>query len=451
MDIKTARPSVSFRLVSNSDPEWDAARRPWNLAAGQRPRLVAFPRNAAEVMEVVELARELGLRLAPQGTGHGAAPLGEIRDCMLVNTSGLQDVEIDADRKRARIGAGVQWARIQAAAAEHGLAGLAGSSPDVGALGYSLGGGLGWLGRRYGLACNSILAADVVTADGQLLQVDADHEPDLFWALRGGGGGLGIVTALELALHPVSALYAGDLFWPMERAGEILKAWRSWAAGLPDTVTSVGRLLNLPPIPQIPEPLRGRSFAVVEAACLTSEADGIEIVKPLRDLGPEMDTFTMMPPTSLGALHMDPPEPSPAFVDSALLRELTPEAIDALTGVAGPGSGSPLLSVELRHLGGALGTAAPGSGALGALEGEFLLGIVSLAMNAEMAAAAGERAGLVLGTMKPWSAARNFLNFAEHAPTPDLFPPDVIDRLRRVKARYDPADRVQAAHPIGAR
>jgi hypothetical protein len=451
MDIKTARPNVSFRLVSNSDPDWDAARRPWNLAADQQPRMVAFPNSAAEVMEVVELARELGLRLAPQGTGHGAAPLGQIRDCMLVNTSGLQDLDIDPARKRVRIGAGVQWARVQAAAAEHGLAGLAGSSPDVGVVGYSLGGGLGWLGRRYGLACNSILAADIVTADGRLLQIDGEHEPELFWALRGGGGGLGIVTALELALHPAPELYAGDLFWPMEQAGEILKAWRTWAADLPDTVTSVGRLLNLPPIPQIPEQFRGRSFVLVEAACLASEADGAEIMRPLRDLGPEMDTFTMMPPTGLGALHMDPPDPSPAFIDSVLLADLTTDAIDALATVAGPGSGSPLLSVELRHLGGALGTAASGSGALGALDGEFLLGIVSLAMNEQMAAAAAERSAMVLSAMKPWASARNYYNFAEHSTLTDLFPADVCDRLRHVKARHDPEDRVQSTHPITAR
>jgi hypothetical protein len=451
MDIKTTRPGLSFRVVSGSDEGWDAARRPWNLAADQRPRIVAFPTTAAQVVEVADLARELGLRLAPQGTGHGAKALGSLEDCLLVNTSGLQDLEIDPTLRRARIGAGVQWARVQAAAAEHGLAGLAGSSPDVGVVGYSLGGGVGWLGRRFGLACNSIVGADVVTADGRLVRADADHEPDLFWALRGGGGGLGIVTALEFSLHPVRELYAGDLFWPMERASEVLTAWRRWSAGLPDTVTSVGRLLNLPPLPQIPEPFRGRSLVLVEAACIAGEAEGAEIMRPLRELAPEMDTFAMMPPTGLAALHMDPADPSPAFVDGVLLARLPDAGIEALLAVAGPGSGSPLLSVELRQLGGALATPPPGAGALAALEGEVLLGIVSLVENEDMARAVEGRAARVTSAMAPWRAARDYLNYAERSELPTLLAPEVCERLGRVKASYDPDDGIVSGHPIARR
>jgi FAD/FMN-containing dehydrogenase len=451
MDIETIRPKLSFRLLSDTDAAWDAARRPWNLAVDQRPRMVAFPETAAQVMEVAGIARELGLRLAPQGTGHGAGALASLEGCLLVNMSELQDLEVDPAAGRIRIGAGVPWARVQAAAAEHGLAGLAGSAPDVGVVGYSLGGGLGWLGRRYGLACNGIVGADVVTADGRLLRVDAEREPDLFWALRGGGGGLGIVTAMEFTLHPVRELYAGDLFWPMERAPQVLRAWRDWAAGLPDTVTSVGRLLNLPPIPQIPEPLRGRSFVLVEAACIGTETEGIELLRPLRDLGPEIDTFATMPPTGLGALHMDPPDPSPAFVDGALIASLPDAALDALLGVAGPGSGSPLLSVELRQLGGALARVAPGSGALASLDGEFLLGIVSLVMNEGMAAAAARHAGSVMAAMRDWRAPRDYLNFAERADVTTLLTPEACERLRRVKARYDPEDRIVSGHPIAPR
>lgn len=441
---------VSFRVVSDSDEGWDVARRPWNLASDQQPRVVAFPKTPAEVVEAIGLARRLGLRLVPQATGHGAATLGPIDDCMLLNASGMQDLEIDPVRRLVRTGAGVRWGRVQEAAAEHGLAGLAGSSPDVGVVGFSLGGGLGWLGRRYGLACNSVVGADLVTADGRQLRVDAEHEPDLFWALRGGGGAFGIVTSLEFAMYPVRELYAGDLFWPMERAPEILPAWRAWAMGLPDTVTSVGRLLNLPPIPQIPEPFRGRSFVLVEAACVASDKDGVELMRSLRDLAPEMDTFATMPPTGLGALHMDPHEPSKALIDGALLDDLPVAATEALLRVAGIGSGSPLLSVELRHLGGALGVAAPGSGALGSLDAGYMLGIVSLVPSEALAAASARHAAVVKAALAPWTAPGNFLNFAEHSPLSEFFAPDVLDRLRRVKTAYDPEDLILGPRPIAA-
>ena len=282
-------------------------------------------------------------------------------------------------------------------------------------VGYTLGGGLGWLARRYGLACNSVLAIDVVTADGRLLRVDRDHEPDLFWALRGGGGSFGIVTALEFALYPVRELYAGALFWPQERAAEILQAWQAWTAGLPDSVTSVGRILNLPTIPEIPEGLRGRSFVLVEAACLATEGEGIELLRPLREHGPEIDTFAMLPPTGLGAVHMDPVDPVPASIDGWLLADLPPAAIDALVEAAGPGSGSPLLSVELRHLGGALADAAPDHGALASLDAGFAAATISLVPNADMAAAVERHAAVVRAALAPWEAERNYSNFAERS------------------------------------
>jgi len=446
--LEVIRARITGRIVSETEEGWDTARRAWNLAAAQRPPLVAFPETTDDVVEFVTFARGHGLRVAPQGTGHGAAPLGAIEDALLLKPSRMRDVEIDASRRRARVGAGVLWGEVQSAAAAHGLAGLAGYSPEVGVMGYTLGGGLGWLARRHGLACNSVLAADVVTADGRLLHVDREHEPDLFWALRGGGGSFGIVTALEFALYPVRELYAGVLFWPQERAAEILPAWKAWTAGVPDSVTSVGRLLNLSPNPEIPEGLRGRSFVLVEAACLATEDEGIELLRPLRELGPEIDTFAMLAPTELGALHMDPVDPTPAFIDGWLLTDLPPTAIDALIEAAGPGSGSPLLSLELRHLGGALADAAPEHGALASLDAGFATITINLLMN-ENGAALERHAAIVRSALAPWEAQRNYPNFAERSfNVSDLFSPATCERLGRVKAQYDPQDLVRSTHPI---
>ncbi len=436
-------------VVSETEQGWHLARQAWNLAADQRPPHVAFPETTDDVVKLVTFAGQHGLRVAPQGTGHGAWPLGAIEDAVLLRPSRMRDVAIDPGKRRARIGAGVTWGEVQAAAAAHGLAGLAGSSPEVGVVGYTLGGGLGWLARRYGLACNSVLAIDVVTADGRLLRVDREHEPDLFWALRGGGGSFGVVTALEFALYPVRELYAGAMFWPQERAAEILQAWQAWTAGVPDSVTSVGRLLNLPPIPEIPKGLRGRSFVLVEAACLATEGEGIELLRPLRERGPEIDTFAMLPPTELGALHMDPVDPVPAFIDGWLLADLPSAAIDALVEAAGPGSGSPLLSVELRHLGAALADAAADHGALASLDAGFATATINLVPNANMAAAVERHAAIVRASLAPWEAERNYPNFAERSfHVPDFHSPATLKRLGHVKAQYDPRDLIRSTHPI---
>jgi hypothetical protein len=189
-------------------------------------------------------------------------------------------------------------------------------------VGYTLGGGIGWLARRHGLACSSVLAVEAVTADGQAVRVDADGEPDLFWALRGGGGSFAIVTALEFALYRVAEVYAGALFWPLERAGEVLHTWRELVAAAPDELTSLGRLMQFPPTPEVPEPFRGRAFVLVEAAYCGPEADGAALLQPLRELGPETDTLATIPPDGLSELHLDPPQPVPNAGDGMLLSEL---------------------------------------------------------------------------------------------------------------------------------
>ena len=223
------------------------------------------------MIETVDAARHLGLRVAPQGTGHNAAPLGPLDGTILLKTSAMRGVTINPLRgppgsRPARCG----WTSSPLAY-EHGLTALAGSAPDVGVVGYTLGGGLSWHGRSLGLAANHVTAIELVTADGLHRRVDADHDPDLFWALRGGGGSFAIVTALEFRLFEFTSVQAGVLFFPIERAGEVLHAWREWVQTVPDEVTSVGRMLRFPPLPDLPPFLSGQSFVVVEATMRMSE------------------------------------------------------------------------------------------------------------------------------------------------------------------------------------
>src|SRR4051794_4122238 len=221
-------------VVLPGDPRYDEARSSFNLLVDQRPATVAFPSDAREVAAAVSLAQRHGLRVAPQATGHNQAPLGDMSDLLLLNVSRLQEIRVDPGARSVRVGAGVKWDRVAPRLSAHGLAGLHGSSPDVGIAGYSLGGGMGWLSRKHGLQTNAVTALELVTAQGELIRVDAGHEPELFWALRGGGGNFGVVTAIEFGVVELEELYAGALFFPVERADEVLHTWNVARHSFPD-------------------------------------------------------------------------------------------------------------------------------------------------------------------------------------------------------------------------
>jgi FAD/FMN-containing dehydrogenase len=434
-------------LVRPADDGWDVARQAWQLAVDQRPVAVAVPDSARDVQLVVDAARTLGLRVAPQSTGHNAGPLGDLAGTILIRTARLRGVHIDPAARVARAEAGAMWMDVTPAAAEHGLVALAGSAPDVGVAGYTLGGGLSWLARSHGLAANSVVAVEIVTADGVLRRVSADIEPELFWAVRGGGGSFGVVTALEFRLYPVADLYAGVLFFPIERAGEVLHAWRDWLPSVPDAVTSVGRLLRFPPLPDLPEPLRGQSFAVIEAACQLTDDEAAEVLAPLRALGPAMDTFARIPVTELAQLHMDPPGPVPGHGDGMLVGELDAAGIDAFVRA---GLDSPaLLSLELRQLGGAVAPGRTAGGAVDSIDAAFALFAVGITPDAAAMSAVRAAVTAAQHAMAPWSTGGCYLNFAEARKSgAALFGASTYERLRAVKAAYDPADVIRSNHPI---
>ncbi|HSL65947.1 MAG TPA: FAD-binding oxidoreductase [Gaiellaceae bacterium] len=444
------RTRVAGTVVFPHEEGWDEARLAWNLHADQRPAAVVFAESAEDVAAVVAFARSRGYGVAPQGTGHFATALRGLDDeTILLKTERMQRVEVDAAGRRVRAEAGVIWQQVIDAAAPHGLAALHGSAHDVGVVGYSLGGGIGWYARKHGMAANSVLAFEVVTADGRIVRTDAEHEPELFWALRGGGGSFGIVTAIELALLPITEVYAGALFWPMERAPEILRAYTRWADALPDEVTSCGRLMQFPPIPDVPEHLRGRSFVLVEAVVLGDDAAGEAALAPLRALGPELDTAALVPASSITTLHMDPPHPVPGVGDGTMLAELTDETIDTLVAAAGSGSGSTLVSVELRQLGGALARPATGHGAIAALDAAYAMYAVGMAMSPPMAEASAADVGRVLAALEPWESTRTYFNFTERTTeVEDIHAPDTAARLRALKARLDPTELFRVAHPV---
>ncbi len=446
MELHELGEQLQGDVVLPGDATWDDARQAWNLAVDQRPVAIVYPESANDVAATVRFAAEHGIRIAFNAGGHNAGPIDWSRDALLIKTERMAGIEIDVAARRARVEAGVLSKPLAVAAGEHGLAYLSGTSPNVGVVGYVLGGGLSWMIRKLGLACNSMVAAEVVTADGRIVRTDRDTEPELFWALRGGSGNVAAVTAIELELYPITDLYAGALFWPIERAAEILNAWRGWIETVPDECESLGRMLQLPDAPFLPDHLRGRSFVLVEVAFIGSAFEGDALVRPLRDLGPEFDTVGMIPASDLSLVNMDPDDPLPYSGEGILLADLTPASIDAMVESF---VGSPLLHVEVRHLGGAAGIHSADHGVLDAIDQPFVCFTFGLTTDADVLAAVERHVERLLGVLGPWDSGRRYLNFAESRMDPrSIFPAESYDRLRRAKARYDPTGMFLANHAV---
>ena len=434
IDVEALRSRLYGDVFGPGDVGWDEARSAWNLAVDQRPAAVALPLTDSDVVAVVNFAREEGLRVAPQGTGHGAGALASLENTILLSTKRMRGVRIDPHTRRARVRAGALWADVTAPASAYGLAPLAGSSHDVGVVGYTLGGGLSWLARKYGFAADSVTAIELVTADGRHIKTDAHHDPQLFRALCGGGGNFGVVTAMEFKLYPIEALTAGAMAWPWERAAEIFTAWREWTTTVPNDITSLCRILQVPDMPDVPPPLRGAKLVVVEAAILGDP----DMLAPLRALEPMLDLFAAMPPAGLIEVHNDPKAPIPALSDHRLLAELPDRAITALVGAAGPGSGSPLISVELRHLGGAL-----------PIDAAFSLFAVGSPIDAQAAMAIDAALARLMTATAPFDAGRSLMNFTEKPEhVGRLFDGYTVNQLRAVKDRVDGGNLFAANHAI---
>ena len=443
------RDACPERVVLPGDVGYDDARVAWNLAVDQRPAAVALPRTVDEVSRIVRAAADQGLRVAPQSTGHGAAPLaGRLEGAVLLRLSELTGVEIDAERQVARIVGGTLWGEVVAAATPHGLTALHGSAHDVAVAGYALSGGLSFYARQHGLATHSILAAELVTADGSVVRATAEDNPDLFWALRGGGGNFGAVVALELRLLPVVDVVAGMLLWPMDRAPEVTRTWLEWTRELPDSVSTTLRLMSFPPLPELPPFLSGRSIVVVDGALLEDDERAAELLGALRALAPEMDTFGRIPAAELLAVHMDPPGPTPAVSGHALLGALDDAAVDTLLAQVGPGTTSALLFAELRHIGGAAGRPVAGA-ALSNLPGDYTLFCAAIAATPELAAAGRVDAEALVEAMSPWAEAMRALTLTETVvDTATGVDAESWARLREVRAEVDPAGVFLANHEI---
>ncbi len=430
---------------------YDQLRLPWNLAVDQRPAAVVLPRTAREVGQVVRAAAAAGLRVAPQSTGHNAGPLAAhgMDDVVLLRMSQMTGVCVDPARGVVRVEGGAEWLPAVEAAAGHGGAVLHGSSPDVGIAGYSLGGGMGWFARKLGLAANSLTAVEIVIGDGTLVRADATTHRQLFWAVRGGGGSFGVVTALEFRMYPIGSAYAGMLVWDVAHTDRVLREWSRWAPDAPDEVTTSFRVLRLPPMPELPEGLRGRSLVVIDGAVLDGDEPARRLLGPLRALAPEIDTFDRVPAKSLVRLHMDPEGGVPVVSDTATLGSLPDAGIDAFVEAVGPDATTSLLMAELRQLGGQLGRPHEGGGALSHLDGSFVAFGGALAASPEMAAQGHLDALSLTAALSPYANGSQYLNFAENPVDPRTgYAESAWLQLTGIRSAADPQGVFAANHPV---
>jgi FAD/FMN-containing dehydrogenase len=421
----------------------------FNLAITHRPEVVVGAACAEDVVAAVRFAVRSGLPVAVQATGHG--PVVPADGAVLVTTSRMRAVTIDPERRTARVEAGVRWRDVIDAAAVHGLAPLSGSSSQVGVVGYTLGGGIGLLARQYGFAADLVTSVELVTADGRLRVVDADSDPELFWAVRGGKSNFGIVTALEFRLLELRELYTGSIFFDGGDARRVLSAYRQWAPELPERTTTSVAVLRLPPHDTLPPPLRGRTVVHLRFAHNGDADEGARLLSTMTSAAsPILEMAGPMPFTATDAVHQDPTDPLPARERTLQLRDLTEEAVELLVRQAVE-SDAPFAMVEVRQLGGALARQPDVPNAVAGREGRYavlMLGV--LVPGAEDAlAAAMERLDAAL---RPWATGTALLNFVGDGTTPArvraAWRPDDLARLLAVKDRLDPGNVFRFGHAL---
>jgi FAD/FMN-containing dehydrogenase len=435
--------STTGSVLLPDHPEFESAWQPWSIGVLHQPFVIVMAETTEDIVDAVTFARDFDLPVSVQATGHGAqvANIGG----MHINTSRMTGVAIDAEAQTARVEAGAKWAHVLPEAQKFGLAPLSGSTTDIGVVGYSLGGGTGWLARKYGFAADHILAMDVVTANGELIRVSADSNPDLFWSMRGGGGNFGVVTAMEFRLFPHTDFFGGSVFYPLSEARQVFAAYSEWIETLPSDVTTSIAIFRFPPVPFVPEPLQGKE--VIKIAAVAVCDNGEELIAPMRSITtPLLDGFARMPFSMIDIVSGDPNDPMPVMANSMTFDEITPECLDEIMRLIGPGARTPILGMELRFIRGAAEIVGKRANAANRVGGSFMLFAVGVPFTPEMGMALQAALAELKTAMTPFSTGKTFLNFLDGSDsaserTVDAFSLETYSYLARVKAKHDPTNR----------
>lgn len=438
------RADVAGAVHATGDPAYDGLVASWNVAVAMRPTAVVAPRTAEDVAATVRVAAAHGLTVGVQSTGHGAH--ASFAGDVLVATRTLDELTVHPDERWARVGAGLSWAAVVEATVPHGLLPLAGSSTGVGVVGYLTGGGVGPMARTHGLSADRVRAFEVVTGDGVLRRVTPEDGADLFFALRGGKGAVGLVTAVEIDLLPMTTFYGGALYFDGADAAVVLERWRVWSAHLPEEATTSVALLQLPDAPFVPPPLAGRLSVAVRYAWTGGPATGAAHLQAMREVAPVViDDVAVKPVAALDSVHADPVDPMPIIERATLLGALPREAVRTLLDLAGPGSPSPQVIVEVRQLGGALGRAGAHPSAFVHRDAAYSVLTVGIAMDPRVP---GHGDALV-HALEPWATGGVWPNFEaarDAASALRAYDPPTLASLASVARRYDPAGVLAGGH-----
>jgi hypothetical protein len=462
VDLSTAPPAVGitpkalagFGASLNGDLHLPGTARytelttPWNVAVHNAPAAVVEAHDARDVVAAVALARTAGLQVSVQSTGHGASEYA--RPTLQISTTAMNELSISPDGV-ACCGPGVVWSQVIARAAPLGFAGLAGSAPDVGVVGFLTGGGLGPVARTYGVSADYVTALYVVTGDAQVRWVTCTENPDLFWGLRGGKGALGVVTGVEFDLVPLPKLLGGCLYFDGADAPAVLRAWREWTANLPEQTTSSIAIMRLPAMPAVPAPLADKTTVAVRFAWVGDPAEGRRVLADIACAGRQVfGGVATMPYADIGMIHNDPVDPMPVCESSTLLQHLSPETIDTLLQLTGPEAKCPQVIVELRHLGGAISRSQGGASAFSHRDAAYALTTIGLDIP-PVAETTRRHASALLTAIAPWSDGSCLPNFAATTDPTEVarkYDSATLTRLARLAAAYDPDQVIAAAEPI---
>lgn len=446
--LDALRAAVTGHLTVPGDAGWDAARASWQVCVDQQPAAVLEVADVADVVTAVRWGAEHGVAVSAQPVGHAAT--AALNGALILRTRGLNSILVDSVACTARVGAGVKWGELLTELEGTGLTGLVGSSPDPTVVGFTLAGGISWFGRAWGQSANNVLALDVVDPQGRQRRVTRDSDPELFWALRGGGGDFAIVTAVEIALFPAPQIYGGRLLWPVTEAPGVLRAFRDVAEKAPESFSIWAHIYHFPPLPDLPEPIRGKSFVSVAVAHLGSDFEAEQLLAPLRAVAtPAMDTMGPVRVCEMGSIADEPVDPMPAMEHSMLLRSLDDAAIDQLVQEVGADSNSPLTVVQIRQLGGALAEARPDQGAAGFIPEPFQLFALGVPVVPDLPAAIAasfERLDGALAGVRSHRLVQNFVGREQ-----DRFAgwsPEKLYRLRQLKQQRDPLGTIRSNKPV---
>ena len=446
--FEALRTAVAGRLVTPDDADFQAVRTPWVVNVDQQPAAVLEVAHVGDVVAAVRWAAAHGTSVSAQPTGH--APRTTLDGTLMLRTRALQGIEIDPVRRTATVGAGVKWGELCAALDDTGLMALAGSNPDPSVVGLLLGGGVSWFTRAHGFTANSVVSVDLVDPCGELVHVTRASDPELFWAVRGGGGDFGIVVRVELALFDAPELYGGQLLWPVEHAPAVLRAFRDLALVAPRELTLWAHVLHFPPIPDVPEPLRGRSFVNVAATYLGSAQMAEILLWSLREAAPvEMDLMGPFTPSGLGAVAAEPTDPMPGMEHSMLLSGLDDEAIDALCAAVVDPRTCPLMIVQIRGLGGAFADENPAGGAVRPVPEPFQLFALGVPAVPALAEAIPFGFAAIDGALGRLASGHRMPNFVGNGQSDASgYDDGRLARLQEIKRQRDPEGVIRSNKPV---